>query len=73
MWSYFIRNALLLVERGFYNLLEGFNHHIGNGKKSNPYSSVFVDESYVFEAAECERIEGWGYRLKKYQIHILLC
>lgn len=29
MWSYFIRNALLLVERGFYNLLDGFNHHIG--------------------------------------------
>lgn len=25
MWSYFM-NALLLVERGFYNLKEGFNH-----------------------------------------------
>lgn len=63
MWSYFIRNALLLVERGFYNLLEGFNHHIGMlWKKSNPYSSFFVDESYVFEAAECERIKGWSYR-----------
>lgn len=26
MRSYFIRKALLLVERGFYNLKEGFNH-----------------------------------------------
>lgn len=32
MLSYFISKALLLVERGFYNL-EGFNHHIfGYGK-----------------------------------------
>lgn len=64
MWSYFIRNALLLVERGFYNLLEGFNHHIGLVMEKNPILTppVFVDESYVFEAAECERIEGWGYR-----------
>lgn len=62
MRSYFIRKALLLVERGFYNL-EGFIIIlVWLWKKSNPYSSFFVDESYVFEAAECERIKGWGYR-----------
>lgn len=62
MWSYFIKNALLLMERGFYNLKEG---SICRWLNIQPYFVsllVFVDESYVFEAAECERIEGWGYR-----------
>lgn len=40
---------------------KGPNHLIG-WKKFNTHPTIFVDESYVFEAAECERLEGWGYR-----------
>ncbi|MBR8643813.1 hypothetical protein KEH51_00710 [[Brevibacterium] frigoritolerans] len=63
------KNAVILYKEspslsreGFYNL-EGFNHHIGLVmEKIQSLLLVFVDESYVFEAAGCERIEGWGYR-----------
>jgi hypothetical protein len=49
MWSYFIRNALLLVERGFYNLLEGFNHHIGLVMEKNPILTPrFLSMNHTF-------------------------
>lgn len=43
MRSYFIRKALLLVERGFYNLKEGFNH-----LKNPILTPRFLSMNYTF-------------------------
>lgn len=59
MMSYLIKNALLLMERGFYLQLIEYPTLFR-------VSSRFLSMNYTFfEEVECERIEGWAYRKKK--------